>query len=168
MLETLSTAHLIFLLPAWGVALCVKQIASRSGAFGTGALMIIGTTVHELLHFVVGFLMNAKPVDISLWPKKTESGYRLGYVGFANIRWYNAVFVAMAPLLGLLAILLFVDYRLAQQLPYQFKTSDLFAWLCMGQVMLSSWPSPQDFKVALASWPIFVVIGYWFWPGSFF
>ena len=136
-------------MPAMWLAICVNYMARRSGRFGTGFLLAFGTFVHELLHFVVGVLLNAKPVDISFWPEKTAQGYRLGYVGFSNLRWYNAVFVAMAPLLGVLAIFFYVDYRLGQQVGYRFELTDILAWLGIAQVMLSSWPSSQDFKIAL-------------------
>ena len=148
------------------LALFVNYMAKRSGRFCTSFLLMFGTIVHELLHFVVGFLLNAKPRDISLWPEKTEDGYRLGYVSFVNLTWYNSVFVAMAPLLGLVGIFFYIDYRFAQHENYEFHTSDLLVWLAMAQVMLSSWPSSQDFKVALGSWPIFLGVGYWFLQGS--
>lgn len=166
--EVLSVAHFAYLVPALLAALCVRHAAKRSGAFGTGMMYMIGTIGHELLHFIVGLLLNAKPIELNLWPEKTEGGYRLGSVVFANIRWYNALFVSMAPLLGLLIVFFYTDYRVTQQSSFRLETNDLLAWLVMAQALLSSWPSSQDFKVALTSWPIIAVAGYvgWarYWP----
>lgn len=59
--------------------------------------MLPGTLVHELLHLLVGLLLNGKPVSLSLWPRKASQGrWILGAVGFVNLRWYNAVFIGLA------------------------------------------------------------------------
>ena len=61
-----------------------------------------GTVGHELLHLLVGTLILAKPVKISLLPKFHRDGSAtLGVVMFSNIRWYNALWVGVAPLLAL-------------------------------------------------------------------
>lgn len=59
---------------------------------------IPGTFLHELMHFLVGALFNAKPCNFTLFPKKNENGdYVMGSVGFRNIAYYNAIPAAMAP-----------------------------------------------------------------------
>lgn len=61
---------------------------------------IPGTILHEFMHYWVGLLMNARPVNFSLWPKRDLNGYYvMGSVGFQNVTYYNAVPSAMAPLL---------------------------------------------------------------------
>ena len=61
---------------------------------------IPGTFLHELMHFLVGALFNAKPCNFTLFPKKNENGdYVMGSVGFRNIAYYNAIPAAMAPFL---------------------------------------------------------------------
>ena len=62
-----------------------------------------GTVLHECAHFVVGILLNAKPVSFSLFPKKVDDHYVTGQVGFSNLKFYNALPVSMAPLLLLFA-----------------------------------------------------------------
>lgn len=53
---------------------------------------IPGTFLHELMHFLVGALFNAKPCNFTLFPKKNENGdYVMGSVGFRNIAYYNAI-----------------------------------------------------------------------------
>ncbi|MEO8165523.1 MAG: hypothetical protein ABI619_09015 [Betaproteobacteria bacterium] len=74
-----------------------------------------GTAGHELLHFLIGTLTLARPVKASLLPKFHRDGSAtLGYVMFANIRWYNALWVGFAPLLALPLALGLVYYRSAQ------------------------------------------------------
>ena len=66
-----------------------------------------GTVVHELLHWIVGFLLNAQPVSMSLWPRRiSDRQWALGSVSFRNVRWYNAIFVGLAPLLAIVMAML--------------------------------------------------------------
>lgn len=67
-------------------------------------LLLPGTILHEFLHFIVGLLLNGKPVGFSLVPKKTTHGYILGSVSFKNITFYNAMPIALAPLLAIVPI----------------------------------------------------------------
>lgn len=123
-----------------------------------------GTFVHELLHLVVGLILNGKPVSISLWPRRVGHGqWILGAVGFANVRWYNAVFIALAPLLALGAALLLTPSP-SGWVP---QGSDLQRWLIATPILAMCIPSTTDFKLALKSWPIFVFIPIWaFWHFS--
>jgi hypothetical protein len=81
-------------------------------------LSLPGTLAHELLHFLLGTLTLARPVRFSLLPKFHRDGSTtLGYVTFTNIRWYNALWVGMAPMLALPAALWLVHYRSVQSAP---------------------------------------------------
>jgi hypothetical protein len=113
-----------------------------------------GTFVHELLHLVVGLILNGKPVSISLWPRKVGHGqWVLGAVGFTNVRWYNAVFIAMAPLLAIVAALLFTpSFR-----GWAPHGADLQRWLIATPILAMCLPSTTDLKLTLKSWPIFFV-----------
>ena len=69
-------------------------------------LSLPGTLAHELLHFLLGTMTLARPVKVSLLPKFHRDGSAtLGSVTFTHIRWYNALWVGMAPMLALPAAL---------------------------------------------------------------
>jgi len=80
-----------------------------------------GTLAHELLHFLLGTLTLARPVKVSLLPKFHRDGSAtLGSVTFTHIRWYNALWVGMAPMLALPGALWLVYYRSMQGAPPGF------------------------------------------------
>ncbi|WP_298128424.1 hypothetical protein [Ferrovum sp.] len=58
-----------------------------------------GTVAHELCHYFVGLLLNARPTRIVLWPVRAGNRIVLGEVSFQNLTWYNAALTGMAPLL---------------------------------------------------------------------
>jgi hypothetical protein len=112
-------------------------------------LSLPGTFGHELLHFLVGTLALARPVKVSLLPKFHRDGSAtLGYVMFANIRWYNALWVGFAPLLALPAALWIVYYRSAQMPPLSL---DEIAWSYFAaSLTYSCLPSRADVKIVLS------------------
>ena len=61
-------------------------------------LTLPGTLLHELLHFTVGLLLGARPVVISILPRRVPDGWELGRVGFANLNAVNSIPVCLAPL----------------------------------------------------------------------
>jgi hypothetical protein len=106
-----------------------------------------GTVVHELLHYVIGFVLFARPTKISVWPEDREtSGQTMGYVNFANIQWYNAMPTGLAPLLGVFVVLF-----IAGLVPVGFSLSGIFWIWVMASVLSQVWPSQQDWKVAFSS-----------------
>lgn len=67
-------------------------------------LLLPGTILHEMLHFLVGLVLNGKPVGFSLIPKKIHNRYILGSVSFKNIQFYNALPIALAPILAVIPV----------------------------------------------------------------
>ena len=117
-----------------------------------------GTFVHELLHLLVGLILNGKPVSLSLWPRRVGHGrWILGAVGFANLRWYNAVFIALAPLFAIVANLLLAPSPSG----WEPHGSDVQHWLIATPILAMCIPSTTDFKLAFKSWPIFAVVLIW-------
>lgn len=95
---------------------------------------IPGTFLHELMHYLVGSLLNARPVNFTIFPQRNLDGdYVMGSVGFSNITFYNAVPSAMAPLL-LLPIAFYINrYALPLMAP-TFLT--IFSMCCYRQLLL--------------------------------
>ena len=113
--------------------------------------MLLGTFLHELLHFLVGAIMNARPSSFSVIPNRTK----LGSVAFTNITWYNAIPVALALLLGLV----FVSAAAIHGLPasiHNITAANLLVLLVLSPVAYACWPSSVDWKLSLRGWPLYV------------
>lgn len=119
--------------------------------------LLPGTLLHELLHLAVGTLLNGRPVSFSLWPRRVANGqWILGSVGFVNLRWYNAAFIGLAPLLAIVVLVL-----CAPALPAKGWTphvADLEHWLLATPVLAMCLPSVTDLKLAWKSWPLFCLL----------
>lgn len=103
-----------------------------------------GTFLHECAHFLVGLLLWAKPVRFSLLPKKSGDCYVMGQVGFANLRFYNALPSALAPLL-LLFLAFYLNGKFFSIFPFSFGTYLLYIF-AMTLLIENSMPSATDFK----------------------
>lgn len=108
---------------------------------------IPGTALHELMHYVVGAFFNAKPCNFTIFPKKGVDGsYVMGSVGFRNVRFYNAVPAAMAPLL-----LLIIGFYINRYfLPSMKLTAVNYVLYVLLQTIIieNAVPSGADFRVA--------------------
>jgi glucose-6-phosphate-specific signal transduction histidine kinase len=104
-------------------------------------------------------------VNFSVWPRRTSSTqWVLGSVSFVNIRWYNAVFVGLAPLLTLLVPLAIAMGR--QKLAYPYGWQDILAASLIAPIYLGSLPSQKDMLITLRSWPYFAAAAagaWWIW-----
>ncbi|MBR2136344.1 MAG: hypothetical protein IJ852_00080 [Alphaproteobacteria bacterium] len=125
------------------------KYATYKNIFLTALINIPGTILHELAHFLIGFLLNAQPTSFSLFPKKSGNAYVTGSVSFRHIKFYNAFPSAMAPLL-LLPIAYWFD-------KYYFANVHTTVWNYLFYVLLqtvlieNAIPSHTDFKVAFSS-----------------
>ena len=106
-----------------------------------------GTLAHELLHFLAGWLTGAKPVSLSVIPRrKPEGGWILGSVAFTRLRWWNSVPVGLAPLALVPAGgVLLVQSMTLPLLSLQGAGIKLVAVQCL----IAGWPSPRDWSHAL-------------------
>ena len=127
-----------------------------------------GTVGHETLHFLVGTVTLARPVKASLFPKFHRDGSTtLGYVMFANIRWYNALFVGFAPLLALPFAVALVYYRAAQAPPWTWFE---IGWgYVAANLAYSCTPSRADIDLVLSrpagliAWGGLLATAAWMW-----
>lgn len=117
-----------------------------------------GTVAHELCHYVVGFLLNARPTRIVLWPVRVGNRLVLGEVGFSNLTWYNAAPTGMAPLL-----LAPVVWNLSRPTGSGWHNLTL-AWF-EAVLLASALPSATDFRIAFrfTALPLFLVLAILFW-----
>lgn len=116
---------------------------------------IFGTSLHEMAHFITGFILNAQPTGLSLWPKKCDGRYVLGSCGFRNIRFYNAFPAALAPLILLVLGYMFNKWFFAN---IQVNYINYIGYIFLQTVLIeNALPSRQDIKVAFSN-PLGVVM----------
>ena len=121
------------------VAILLSRLMKTDIAYISRITGFVGIFLHELMHFIVGTIMLARPSLVHV-------GSDRGSVAFERFTWYNAAPTAMAPLL-LLPVAFYLD-----KLFFVFFPNDLFhqiMYLCaMSVIIENSIPSGQDFKVA--------------------
>jgi len=136
-----------FLLILLVIVLLRIKYATYTSMWASALVNIPGTFLHELMHFTVGLLLNARPCNFTLLPKRSEDGnYIMGSVGFRNVTFYNAVPSAMAPLL-LLVIGFYINrYYLPQMQPTMLN---YILYVLMQTIIIeNAMPSGADFRVA--------------------
>ena len=123
------------------------KYATYSSMWMSALVNIPGTFLHELMHYLVGSLLNARPVNFTIFPQRNLDGdYVMGSVGFSNITFYNAVPSAKAPLL-LLPIAFYINrYALPLMAPTFFNY--ILYVLLQTIIIENAIPSGADFKVA--------------------
>lgn len=157
--------------PIWAVlptaaALWLLQHALKRWVPLWAVITLPATALHEMAHAVVGLLSGARPSSMTLWPQRVSaSSWRLGGVGFLNLRWWNGGAVALAPLLWLLVISVLVRLVAAGQplLPDEMTPAGVLltaagvVWLWIAVA-----PSRSDWQLALRHWPSAIAfLGLW-------
>lgn len=135
-------------LAATAAALWVLNQAKRS--FWLCSLLALpGTLCHEACHWIAGKLLRGEPVRFTVMPRREGRGFVLGSVAFKNLRWYNAFFVGLAPL-----VLLPLAYGL---LLWRLGSHPLLEWseaavvFLLANLVFAALPSWQDLKIAARS-----------------
>jgi len=126
-----------------------------------GALFFVAafpaTLAHELMHLFVGLLTFGQPSGLRLIPARRASGYALGSVTCHNVRWYNGLFIGLAPLLLLPLALVLLLWR-----AHTGATLDVIelGWsYTIACLVYASLPSWQDLRIAVASsWLILALL----------
>jgi hypothetical protein len=163
-----QNTHMISIsVPLWTAALFAAlfwliQFLLRHHVRLWAALCLPATLLHELAHGVVGLVLMAQPTQFNLWPKRvSQSAWRLGYVGFNRLRWWNAGAVGLAPLLWVLALI-----ALRFEWQYTPKTIGLGQSALIGAALVWTWlavaPSKSDWTLALKNpFSSLVFVGLW-------
>lgn len=107
------------------------------------------TVAHELMHWGVALLLNGRPESFRVIPQRRNEGYVLGAVRCANVRWYNGLFIGLAPLAWLAVAVTLLDWRTRGVAAIGMREL-LWAYIiaCLVYAAIPSW---QDIKVALVS-----------------
>ena len=143
-------ARTLIYLGALAAAFWVMNQARRS-FWLLSLLALPGTFCHEVCHWVVGKVLNGQPVNFTVIPRREGRGYVLGSVGFANLRWYNAFFVGMAPLFLLPAAYLLFLWQLGARPGLGWPEATMV--LLLASLVFGSIPSAQDMRIA-GRWPL--------------
>ncbi len=135
------------------LALIVLRLFSNLLTTGNIVFFIIslpGTFVHELAHYIVGFILLGKPSNFTIIPKKDGDGYTLGSVSFLNITNLNALPIGLAPLtlipIGMLSFSYSVFY-----LTKDYWNNNIYIPIILGIIVYSIFtsfiPSPADYRI---------------------
>ncbi len=140
-------------IPSWSLAIVVIVFwlfqHSLKRHIRTWALLTLPATfLHELAHWIVGAILQANPTAMSLWPKKLgANSWRLGYVSFTDLRWWNAGPVALAPLIWFVLIV-----ALLRHLPAMPTVLTITQGLWLGVGLVWLWiavaPGSSDWSLA--------------------
>lgn len=129
------------------VLLMRMKYATYHNLWLSALVNIPGTVLHELMHFLVGLILNAQPCNFTVFPKRDMMGnYVMGSVGFRNVTFYNAVPSALAPVL-LLPIGFYIDRYILPIMPATLTNYILYV-LVQTIIIENAIPSRTDFKVA--------------------
>lgn len=150
------------IVPLWALGILASlfwliQSALRRHVRLWALITLPATLLHELAHATAGVVLQAKPSSFNLWPRRVSaSSWRLGYVGFTNLRWWNGGAVALAPLLWALGFAM--AYSRLGSFPASVELSSAL-WLSVlivwGLIALA--PSRSDWRLALTYWPSSIV-----------
>lgn len=151
--DQLDKQALLYLAPSVSIAFVMRLMVRRVAILAT--LMLIGTSCHEICHFVLGLLTGAKPVSFSLIPIKIGPGlWILGSVRFTRLTWLNSAATALAPLLILPGVYFYSVFRVGMG-NWVVEWSDFLIWgLVLAPMINSCWPSAADWRLAIRSWPL--------------
>jgi hypothetical protein len=112
-------------------------------------LVFPGTLGHELCHWLMGILLRGHPVRFTVVPRREGHGWALGSVAFGNLRWYNAFFIGLAPLLLLIAAYGLFLWRVGAHPALGWSEAGLVYLLA--NLLFGAVPSWQDLRMVARS-----------------
>jgi hypothetical protein len=142
--------HGLFFMYLAGTAAALWVMNQARRSFWLFTLLVLpGTLCHELCHWMVGKLLNGRPVRFTVFPKRAERGLVLGSVALSNLRWYNAFFIGFAPLLLLAAAYGLFKGRVGGHPELGWKEAG--AVFILANLLFGAVPSGQDLRIAARS-----------------
>lgn len=148
----------------WGLAIHAAAFAAllltlralRRWMWLYALVVLPGTFAHEVMHWIAGWLFGARPVSLSILPRRMpDGGLRLGCVRFERLRWWNSVPVALAPFF-LMPLSVGVLWYSAGWPAIVWPSLSLK--LLAVQCLLATWPSGRDWRHALAGMAVAVAL----------
>jgi hypothetical protein len=139
-------------------AMVLIRLCRYAGMWIYALIALPGTFAHELAHFVVAWVLGARPTYPSLVPVRTARGWRLGSVTF-RVGYLRAMPIALAPLI-LAPLALWWAAALLH--PASWPLYGLHVWV-VAALLTASLPSVTDLKLALPALGVLVVIGLIAW-----
>jgi hypothetical protein len=135
----------------------------RYSGYGIALLAVIGTSLHEAMHFIVGWLLRARPASVNLFPRREGNAWVPGSVGFNGLNIFNAAFVGLAPLL-----LLGISWGVFEWwLIPAYRAGHMVSWFTAGYVaactLFSCIPWTTDLRIAALSSMMYGAAGYGIW-----
>ena len=103
-----------------------------------------GTAAHELNHYLAGVIFDAEPRSVRLLPRDGV----LGEVTFAGLSGWNALPVALAPLIS--TVLVWLSWGWLCSISTSWLAA-VMGWIT-ASVIVQSWPSRQDFSLIREYW----------------
>ena len=145
---------LLYLAPSAALAVLIRMLVGTHPVFFL--FTVAGTLCHELAHFIVGLLTFAQPSSFTVIPRRRGRDWQLGSVSLARVRWYNAAPTALAPVLIILIPIGVAWWRTRPG--WHFQPIDLAIAFLLAPQFLRCWPSREDWRIAMYSWPYVPVI----------
>ena len=139
-------------------AVLIIRLSRHAGMWIYALIALPGTVAHEFAHFVIAFVLGARPSFPSIRPVRTEHGWRLGSVAF-RVGYARALPIALAPLL-LAPLALWWAGSLLH--PASWPLYGLHVWI-VAALLTASLPSATDFKLALPALAVVTVLAMIVW-----
>lgn len=132
-----------------GMALLTRRL--RRGPLSAWFFGLPGVMAHEGAHWLMAWVTGARPATFRPWPQRLEKGrWALGSVQVAQLSAFNAVPVALAPLLllagGAWGWWVLVQREVGPMEPVFWWGSYLIALAAA-----DAWPSGADWRMAASS-----------------
>jgi len=133
-----------------GLAAALWLLNQAKRSFWLFSLLVLpGTFCHELCHWTFGHLLNGRPVRFTVLPRREGRGLVLGAVTLSNLRWYNAFFIGLAPLMLLPAAYGLLLWRLGGKPTLGWSEAAMV--FLLANLVFGSVPSWQDLRIAARS-----------------
>ena len=139
------------------------MFALRRSGYLIALISLAATVLHEACHWLVGLLLNAQPRSVTLIPKRQGGHWVLGAVSFANLKLWNAAFVALAPL----AMLPLGAWAFQAWMVPALAAGDYPSWALAGYIvaccLFGGLPSGTDIRIGAVSTVFYALIAGAIW-----
>ncbi len=138
-------------------------LLTRNRKISLGILLTIllpGTLIHELSHFLVATVLFVPAGEITLIPKVEGDSIKAGSVHHARTDPIRRMLIGIAPMIiGLTLIYVLGLYSLPQILNLQFSILNVICLYLLFITSISMFSSKKDLEVAWFLVPVFILLG---------